>query len=237
VGWDFKGNDLINKYDNLRQKIINFTFNSFKKMGYSNFKKIRQVKAKFGTNFKSVGIFANADITPIEPSEWLTISLNRAYTSPPTNEKSKSERIVSPILLEVLELHKENIAFFSGEEVNINAEDDLAGPCDFFFALTPPSLLLEAPIISIAEAKDEDLDWGLAQCSAQLYAAHLFNLQEGRDIPVLYGCATDGVEWQFFKFENNTFYVEPRPMTDLPQILGTWHWIIQFFIDNYEVRN
>jgi hypothetical protein len=202
-------------------------------MGYSNFKKIRQVKNKFGTPFVSAGIFANANIVPIAPSEWLTISLTRAYTSPLTNEKSKSERLVSPILLEVLEAYKDKITFFSGEEVNISAADDLAGPCDFFFALTPLSLLLEAPIISIAEAKDEDLDWGIAQCSAQLYAAHLFNQQEGKDIPVLYGCATDGVEWLFLKFENNTFYIEPRPVTDLQQILGTWHWIIQFFIDNY----
>ena len=203
------------------------------KMGYSNYRKIRQVKNKFGTDFKSVEIFAAANIIPILPSEWLTVSLDRAYTSPPTNEKSKSERIVSPILLEVLELHKDKISFFSGEEVNINPDDDLSGPCDFFFALSPPSLLLEAPIISIAEAKDEDLDWGIAQCSAQLYAAHLFNQQEGRNISVLYGCATDGVEWQFLKFENNTFYINTRPVTDLPQILGTWHWIIQFFIDNY----
>ena len=171
-------------------------------MGYSNFKKIRQVKNKFGTPFVSVGIFATANIAP---SAWLITSLNRAYASPPTNEKSKSERLISPILLEVLEEYKDRITFFSGEEVNINAADDLAGPCDFFFALTPPSLLLEAPIISIAEAKDEDLDWGIAQCSAQLYAAHLFNQQEGKDISVLYGCATDGVEWQFLKFENNTF--------------------------------
>jgi hypothetical protein len=205
----------------------------FKKMGYSNFKKIRQIKQKFGTNFVSVELFAEAKIAPILPSEWLTISLNRAYSSPPTNEKSKSERLVSPILLEVLEQYREKITFFSGEEVNISAADDLAGPCDFVFTLTPPSLLLEAPIISIAEAKDEDLDWGIAQCSAQLYAAHLLNKQEGKNIPVLYGCATTGTEWLFMKFENNTFFIDKKPQTDLPQILGIWHWIIQFFVDNY----
>ncbi len=202
-------------------------------MGYSNFKKIRQVKTKFGTPFVSVDIFSGADIAPIAPSEWLTISLNRAYASPPTNEKSKSERLVSPILLEVLEQYRERITFFSGEEVNINADNDLNGPCDFFFALTPPSPLLEAPIISIAEAKDEDLDWGTAQCAAQIYAAHLFNQQEGKNIQILYGCATTGTEWLFLKFENNTFYIDKKPKTDLPEILGVWHWILQFFIDNY----
>jgi hypothetical protein len=202
-------------------------------MGYSNYKKIRQVKAKFGTPFRSVDIFANTVIAPIPPSEWLIISLDRAYASPPTNEKSKSERLVSPILLEVLDEFRDKIAFFSGEEVNISAEDDLAGPCDFFFALTPPSLLIEAPIFSIAEAKDEDLDWGIAQCSAQLYAANILNHQEGKNLPILYGCATTGTEWIFIKYENNTFYIDKQPKTDLPQVLGIFHWIIQFFIDNY----
>jgi hypothetical protein len=129
-----------------------------------------------------------------------------------------------------LDKYKTQISFFSGEEVNISAEDDLAGPCDFFFALTPPTPLFEAPIISIAEAKDEDLEWGLAQCTAQVYAANLMNQQEGKILPVLYGCATTGTDWQFFKFENNTFYVEHKPMTDLPQILGTWHWILNYYV-------
>lgn len=202
-------------------------------MGYDNFKKIRQIKAKFGTPFLSVELFQEADITPIQPSEWLTISLKRAYSSPPTNEKSKSERLVSPILLEVLDKYQDQIAFFSGEEVNISAKDNLAGPCDFFFALTPPSPLLEAPIITIAEAKDEDLDWGTAQCSAQLYAANLFNQQEGKNIPVLYGCATTGTEWIFIKYENNIFHIDKKSITNLPEVLGTLDWIIQFFINNY----
>jgi hypothetical protein len=58
------------------------------------------------------------------------------------------------------------------------------------------------------------------------YKKTLINQQEGKYISVLYGCATDGIEWQFLKFENNTFYIASRPITDLPQILGTWHWII-----------
>jgi hypothetical protein len=204
-------------------------------MGYSNFKKISQVRAKLGIRFTAVDIFKDAAVVPIEASEWLNISLKRAYTTPPTNEKSKSERIVSPILLEVVEQYSDKIAFFSGEEVNINSDEDLAGPCDFFFALTPPSLLLEAPIISLVEAKDEDLGFGIAQCAAQLYAANLFNLQDGKKIDVLYGCATTGTDWQFLKYDTiaNTCYTDLRPITEIPKILGTLHWIIQFFIDNY----
>jgi hypothetical protein len=202
-------------------------------MGYSKYKKLKSVKDKFGCRFVSENIFSTHNIQPIPVSEWLRISLERAYNTPPTNEKSKSERLVSPILLEVLDSYKNVISFFSGEEININANDNLAGPCDFFYTLTPPSLVLELPIISVAEAKNEDLEWGLAQCAAQVYAAHLLNLQDGRNIPILYGCSTTGSEWQFFRYENNTFYIDKTPMTDLPQVLGTWHWILNFYVTNF----
>ena len=136
-------------------------------MGYSNYKKIKQVRDSLKVKIAAADLFESLAIAPIEPSEWLRISLKKAYSTPPNNEKAKSERLVSPVLLEVLGSFDTKIAFFSGEEVNVNPENNLSGPCDFFFALAPPSLVLEAPIISIAEAKDEDLEWGLAQCAAQ----------------------------------------------------------------------
>jgi hypothetical protein len=201
-------------------------------MGYSSFKKIHQVTKKFGLKAKLTPLFP--EIVPQIPSDWLLKSLEIAYKAPATTEKAKSERLVSPTLMEVVQAFEFDITLFSGEEININAQDDLAGPCDFFFGLYPLSPYLETPVIAIAEAKDEDLEWGVAQCAAQLYAAHLLNEQDGKKLDVLYGCATDGVEWQFIKFKNNIFYIDPKPITHLPHLLGVWHWIIRFFIDNYK---
>lgn len=200
-------------------------------MGYSNFKKIRTVVKKFNLDMQSVILFDN--IQPVAPSDFLIETLRRASLSPPTNEKSKSERIVSPILLEILNNYTDKISFFSGEELNVRSEDDLSGECDFFFSLHPPKLYIDAPIISLAEAKDEDMEWGIAQCAAQMLGAKIFNESEGKPINVIYGCATDGTEWQFIRFENNCFYVDKTAMTDLSQILGTWHHIVQFFLKNY----
>jgi hypothetical protein len=201
-------------------------------MGYSNFKKISQVTKKFGLDARITDLFL--PILKVNPSEWLSTSLDMAVKMPLTNEKSKSERLVSPVLMEVAVAFKESVTLLSGEDIFINAADDLSGPCDFFFGLHPQKPYLETPIISLVEAKDEDLEWGIGQCAAQLYAAHLMNEQEGKAIHTLYGCATTGTEWLFMKFENKTFYIDRKSQTDLPQIIGTWHWIIQFFIDNYE---
>ncbi len=203
-------------------------------MGYSNFKKISQVTKKFGLDARFTELFSF--VTPVEPSEWLKTSLKMASKMPLTNEKPKSERLVSPVLMEIAVAYENQVSLFSGEDIFINSDDDLSGPCDFFFGLHPPKPYIDTPIISLTEAKDEDIEWGVAQCAAQMYAAYLLNLQENKNIPMLYGCATDGEEWRFLKFENNIFYIEPRPITDLTKVLGTWHWIIQFFIENYSEK-
>jgi hypothetical protein len=196
-------------------------------MGYSNFKKIKTVVKKFKLDMRLVKLFE--PIEPVQPSAWLIETLEMAEIAPLTNEKSKSERIVSPILLEVAKQYRGKISLFSGEDINVKSEDDLSGPCDFFFSLQEPKLYVEAPIISLAESKDEDMEWGIAQCAAQMYGGKLYNEMEGQDIPIIYGCATDGIEWRFLKLENNIFYIDNKTLTDLPMILGTWHYLLQRF--------
>ena len=198
-------------------------------MGYSNYRKIKTVIKKFNLDMKSVSLFAD-DLEKVEPSAWLLETLRMAKETPITNEKSKSERIVSPILLEASKNYTEQISFFSGESLNVRSEDDLTGECDFFFALHPPKLYIDAPIISLAEAKNEDMQWGIAQSAAQMYGAKLYNEMEGRPIPFIYGCATDGIEWQFMKLENDVYYVDNKVFTDLREILGVWHHIIKLYL-------
>lgn len=176
-----------------------------------------------------LSLFEN-EIEKVEPSSWLLETLNIARQTPITNEKSKSERIVSPILLEASKNYTDRISFFSGEALNIRPEDDLSGECDFFFALHPPKLYIDAPIISLAEAKDEDMEWGIGQCAAQMLGAKIYNEMEGRDIPFIYGCATDGIEWQFLKLENDVYFIDNRIFTDLKEILGVWHYIIKLYL-------
>jgi hypothetical protein len=203
-------------------------------MGYSNYKNIKMVSKKFNIDVRLVNLFTTYD--RVMPSDWLAKSLEMASTMPLSNEKTKSERIVSPILLEVVQSYKDTITLFSGEIIDVDSTQDLSGACDFFFGLHPPKPFIDTPIISLTEAKDEDMEYGIGQCAAQLYGAKLFNEADNKNIPVLYGCATDGVEWQFLRFENNTFYIDSKIYTDLQEILGVWHHIIKFYI-NSEVKN
>ena len=197
-------------------------------MEYSNFMTIKTVSKKFNLDVTMSRLFDNVQI--VEPSNWLLESLEMAEMMPLTNEKTKSERIVSPILLEIVKSYADKITLFSGENIDIRPEDDLSGACDFFFALHPPKPFIDVPIISLTEAKDEDMEYGVGQCAAQMYGAKLYNDAEGKDIPVIYGCATDGVEWQFLKLENSCFNVDKKIYTNLQEILGVWHTILKFYL-------
>ncbi len=197
-------------------------------MGYSNFKKISQVTNRFGLTHELGDIFPK--IKPVKPSRWLRESLAIALEMPLTNEKVKAEKLISPLLSEVAHAYKTQLTLFSGEDLTVDSSKDLAGACDFFFALHPPKVEMEAPIVSLAEAKDEDMEWGVAQCAAQMYAAQVFNELNNRKVPVIYGCATTGVEWKFLKLENNIFTIDRQSLTTISEILGAWHFVIQVYI-------
>ena len=197
-------------------------------MGYSNFKKIKTVVKKFNLDVQIVNLFP--EVEKVEPSAWLVETLRRSNVMVLTNEKTKSERVISPILVEIAQSYTAHISFFLGEPLNVRPEDDLSGECDFFFALHPPKPYIDAPIVSLAESKDEDMEWGVAQCAAQMYGARLYNEMEGKPIPVIFGCATDGIEWQFMKLENNVYYLDNHVFTELTSILGVWHQILQSFL-------
>ncbi len=197
-------------------------------MGYSKFRKIQDVVERFNLDMRLQKLFQ--EVEPVNPSDWLLETLSVAEILPLTNEKSKAERIISPILTEVAKVYAEKVSFFSGEQINIKPEDDLSGECDFFFALQPPKLYIDAPIISLTEAKDEDMDWGIAQCAAQMLGAKYFNEEKNKNIPVIFGCVTTGTGWQFLKFENDIYYVDTKIYTDLKEILGVWHHVINLFL-------
>lgn len=196
-------------------------------MGYSNFKNLRLTLKKLNLSETDKNMFSIID--PVQPSDWLLQTLKIAKKFPLTNEKSKSERIISPILAEVAMSFEEQITLFSGEDLPVDANNDLSGECDFFFAKHPRKSVMQAPIITLVEAKDENFEHGQAQCTAQMYAALRYNEMEGKPLPFVYGCAVTGDVWKFLKLNNQllTIDTEVYYLVQLPQILGIFHQIIK----------
>lgn len=195
-------------------------------MGYSNFKNLKLTLKKLKLEETDVCMFPR--IALVQPSDWLMETLKIAKRVPLTNEKSKSERVISPILTEVALQYEPYITMYSGEDLTIDPQADLSGECDFFFARHARKSVMQAPVVTLVEAKDEDFEYGQAQCAAQMYASQRYNELEGRPFPFIYGCAVTGDVWKFLKLEGNRLYLDTENyyLVELPKVLGIFHQII-----------
>ena len=72
-------------------------------------------------------------------------------------------------------------------------------------------LLLVSPVITIVEAKNENIIAGLGQCIAEMVAAQLFNEAENKnDIKKIYGVVTIGTVWKFLKIDGLNAHDYPQ---------------------------
>jgi hypothetical protein len=85
--------------------------------------------------------------------------------------------------------------------LDVDPEQGLVGECDFILAATPPVPLLRAPLVTIVEAKKNDIENDIGQCAAQMVAARIFNDRSGKASARMFGCVTTGEAWQFLRLE------------------------------------
>jgi hypothetical protein len=196
-------------------------------MAYSDFTTLKKVKNFLGISHQLAPLFTES-IIDVKPSEHLLFDIKEAEILAPVTEKSKSELIIVPILKEVRRNNAEKITYFSGFSFDVSAEKSLTGICDFIFGYAPQTLEINTPIFCLIEAKNRTLEEGLGQCAAEMYAAQLYNSQEGDDIPVVYGSVTNGYDWVFLKLENNLLIVDTQRFTVLKiaELLGVFQSII-----------
>ena len=151
-----------------------------------------------------------ADISPSVISQWLreTLAKQTDVALRSGSEKARSELLITPILVEVLEQARERANLFSGVEFVVDKKRGLTGYCDFLFTLAPRTIELLAPVISVVEAKKENIPSGIPQCLAELVAAQIFNAVEERPIETLYGIVTSGTEWKFLHLKGTNATID-----------------------------
>ncbi len=196
-------------------------------MAYNNFT-LDSVKHQFNLNLFDSPFCDRLPIAEPQP-EFLTI-INQwlPLAQRARSEKAKSELLVSPILVEARRLVNETVQLFSGEEFNVDRDRGLNGFCDFVFSKSTVPFLIEAPVLMLVEAKRGELDSGLGQCIAEMVAAQIFNLNEGKEVLTIFGCVTSGKLWQFVKLEGNdvTIDVNEYQITPVERILGILKWML-----------
>jgi hypothetical protein len=177
-------------------------------MSYSDFN-LKQVREQFQLTLIDVDdLFCNAIDVSISQSLIEILNYNVPLAMAIGTEKAKSELIVTNILLEVRKKLDNKISFFSGINLDVDKEKGLIGFCDFVISKSQEQFCLSAPIITLVEAKNDNIGSGLGQCIAEMLAASLFNEKEKKPLATLYGVVTTGNIWKFLKLENNTVYID-----------------------------
>lgn len=125
-----------------------------------------------------------------------------------STERARSEFIIAPILAEVRYMAHNEIALFSGVDFTVDALQDLSGFCDYIITRSRQQMFVEAPVLMLAEAKNEDMKRGYAQCFAEMIAAQLFNARHDSEVEKLYGAVSIGNQWKFLELEGATARID-----------------------------
>ena len=194
-------------------------------MAYTDFT-VFDLRQQFGVQFRAETLFPN--LVPIEPSSWLNEALRKGQELGYNSEKSRSERLVTPVLMELSDLNHRAFSIYSGMSLDVDPAQGLRGECDFIFSFSRIQDFIAAPVFCIAEAKKQDLELGTIQCAAQLIAARRLNEMEKNPIQTLYGCSTTGIEWRFLKYEGNEFILDEQRylLSELPALLGALQAVV-----------
>ncbi len=191
-------------------------------MSYSQFT-IEQIKSEFGILLSEKnGIFAKLPESQYSKFLSETLDYNIPLALSINSEKSRSELIVMPILIELKKQLSNQISLFSGKEFTVDSQRGLNGFCDFMISKSPEQLIIEAPVVTLVEAKNDNLETGLGQCMAEMIAAQLFNQQKGNEVQKISGVITTGSLWKFMELESQTITIDINEyfLGNLGQILG-----------------
>lgn len=191
-------------------------------MAYSDFSLVKARNDFSLTLDESHNLFANTK--PFLPSEALKILLSDyvPLATAISTEKARSEFIIAPLLAEVRRLLNNQVSLFSGNEFNVDSKRGLQGFCDYIISGSPEQLFITAPVITIFEAKKEDIIGGLGQCVAAMVAAQYFNQNQGNEVKYIYGSVTTGTNWKFLILEETTVYIDKIEyyIKEVDKILG-----------------
>lgn len=188
-------------------------------MAYSNFS-LDQAITNFQLQENYHSLFE--DMIPIPPSDWLieALDLGRRLALPGGSEKARSEFLIAPIFLELERHYRDRLAVYSGCNLRADPHQNLDGECDFLLARGPGGLMVRAPILSVVEAKRDNVEGGIGQCVAQMVGVQIFNQLAAQpetkaadhigsdNLGLVFGCVTTGEIWQFLRLDGTSLTID-----------------------------
>lgn len=197
-------------------------------MAYSDFT-LKDLKTKFGISNIVSNVFD--EIRPLEVSKGLEEALELARLLPVRSEKAKSELIIMPILIDLMKRNQKFFTIYSGDYLHADKEKGLTGECDFILSKNVGTFEINTPILTIVEAKKNDVEIAIPQCAAQMLGARYYNEESGDNIGKIYGCVTTADDWIFLRLEEDKLTIDNRKyyLGEVEEVLGAFQLIIDYY--------
>ena len=198
-------------------------------MSYSHFT-LKSLEKKFNLQETVYNLFPTVE--KLNPSAWLQETLKKGSYLALKTEKARSEMIITPVLLEMMDKNQRAFTLFSGETLDVDGDQGLNGECDFILSKSKPTYTIQAPIFALVEAKQHIIENSLGQCAAQMVGARLFNQLENQPLETIFGCVSSGEIWQFLKLEQQTIIIDEKRyfLDNLELLLDVLQKIIDFYL-------
>ncbi len=181
-----------------------------------------QVQVDLGLTLEEADLYSSVPPVGLREDFAATISEGATIALAINTEKAKSEFIIAPILLELRRQLRGAFALFSGTELNVEPSKGLNGVCDFILSGANRQFVLSAPLVTIVEAKNDNLRSGLGQCIASMVAAQLYNERAGSEIKIVHGVVTTGSAWKFLRLDGTCLTLDLKEyyIDDLGKLVG-----------------
>lgn len=197
-------------------------------MAYSDFT-LRDAVERFGLTHVDVpDLFG--DTAEVEPGplmlallpEFLPLALAI------NTEKARSELVIAPMLAALRAQLGHRFSVFSGIEFTVDPAQGLTGFCDFILSRSTEQQYLRNPVVTIVEAKNENLKSGLGQCVAAMVRARLFNERDGLPPQTVYGAVTSGSVWRFARLSGSELSLDQQEyhVRELARLVGVLSLVV-----------
>lgn len=188
-----------------------------------------EVQQALGVSVSEAELFAGISPAHFREEFMLQVQEGADLALAINTEKARSEFIIAPVLFELRRSLAGSFGLFSGIEFDVDASRGLNGFCDFILTKLPRQIILTAPLVTIVEAKNDNLRSGFGQCIAAMVAAQEYNQKTGTPIGAVYGVVTTGSAWKFLQLRDAEVTVDVHEyyIIDLGRIMGIFAHIIR----------
>jgi hypothetical protein len=188
-----------------------------------------QVQQDLGLALDEADLFSPVPAVPLREDFVATVTDGATIALAVNTEKAKSEFIIAPVLLEVRRLCRGAVGLLSGVALDVDPAKGLNGVCDFILTKPARQFILSAPVVTVVEAKNDNLRNGLGQCIATTYAAALYNQRAESPVAAVCGVVTTGSAWKFLRLEGTTVTLDLKEyyIDNLGKLVGVLTYLVQ----------